>query len=356
MGGQEKLRHFLSAIPDCRLIGAVAGGMSRQGCGAVGIEETGNELTRGKAQVAQQAAFEAGVILRAAEEIADELAKDGTAAEEEDHGGGDGAAEEGAAIEVADEACGVLEFVGEGGFDEGGVLFRKTVGEAAAKNFSGAHGVEEAFAGERVHPGGGVADEGPVAADDGALGEGVFVGRGEDVGIEARGIGGELLAGEEGIEVGAEFGTGVGGHFSADAHGEMVVAGEGPDVAFKLAEEFDLDGVAGIGNEIALGDFQFGGLEWAGGGSKTVARARGEDQEIGGAPFAVGAIARAEGVGVDGGDAGAADGAAGGGGAVEEEAVEDGAGIDDDGVGKLELDAVVVAGDEFGGVDEFFGK
>ena len=60
--------------------------------------------------MAEDALFEGGVILRAAEEIGEELAEDGVALEELHHARGDGAAEERAAIEAANNACGEFEF------------------------------------------------------------------------------------------------------------------------------------------------------------------------------------------------------------------------------------------------------
>jgi len=60
--------------------------------------------------MAEDALFEGGVILRAAEEIGEELAENGIALEELHHARGDRTAQERAAIEAAHDAGGELEF------------------------------------------------------------------------------------------------------------------------------------------------------------------------------------------------------------------------------------------------------
>ena len=73
-------------------------------------------------------------------------------------------------------------------------------------------------------------------------------------------------------------------------------------------------------------------------------------------PLASGKVARAGLTSVNGGHVGPADLAPCNGGAVEEQAIEHGAGIDDDRMGHVQPRAVVIAADELDGADDFFRK
>ncbi len=72
----------------------------------------------------------------------------------------------------------------------------------------------------------------------------------------------------------------------------MIAAGEGPDVTVKARKKLDDDGVGGLGNEVALCDFEFVFLQSAGFGEKLIASACRQHQEIGGMPFAFDGVAR----------------------------------------------------------------
>src|SRR5215467_15444219 len=83
----------------------------------------------------------------------------------------------------------------------------------------------------------------------------------------------------------AELCAGVRGHAATDSYGEMVVAREGPDVAFKLWKKFDGDGIGDLRDEVALGHFQLVTLERAASRHELIASARGEDQKFRVVPF-----------------------------------------------------------------------
>src|SRR5437762_7205408 len=112
----------------------------------------------------------------------------------------------------------------------------------------------------------------------------------------------------------------------------MVAAGEGPNITFELREEFHDDGVGSLRDEIALRHFEFVTLKGAGLGVQMIASPGGEDQKIGGVPFALDAITRLGGGGVHAHDVRALNLAASFFGAGEEHAIEDSAGVDDDGM------------------------
>ena len=63
-----------------------------------------------------------------------------------------------------------------------------------AQQFAGLHGVEQAFAGQRIDPRGGVADQSPILAEDGAFGKRAFFRRRQNVAVEARALDGDASA------------------------------------------------------------------------------------------------------------------------------------------------------------------
>ena len=282
-------------------------------------------MADGAAEMSPEALLEGGVILRAAEKVADQLAENGVALEELHHAGGGGTAQKRAAIETAHDARSEFQFTGESGFDPGRIFFRATLREGTAEQLSRAHGVKKTFAGERINPGGGVSYQGPILADYAAMGKSALLRRREHVAIEFCGGGGNFLRIDEGVQIRAEFRAGVGSHTAADADGEMIVARKRPDVAFEIAQKFNGDGVGGLRNEIALGHFQLVGLEGAGLGEKLIFCATSENQEVGGTPLAIDAIAWFVGGSVDIEDTRAMNDAAGFRGAIEEKTIQNGA-------------------------------
>jgi hypothetical protein len=325
-------------------------------CGwSVQIQDAGNKLANGDAQVAPEAALEAGVILGAAEKVAHQLAEDGTAAHELNHARGDGGAEERAAVETADDAGGKFQLRREGGFDPSGVFFRAAFGERAAEEFAGAHGVKKSFAREGVNPSCGVANHRPIFAQHRAIGESAFFWRRQDVAVKLCVRGWDSVFTDKFAEMRFELRAGMRSHAAANADGKMVAARKGPDVAFEMREEFYGDGVGRLRNEIALSHFQFVALKGARFGQNLITRTCGQHEEIGAAPFAIDGIAGLRGTGVNTKNVRLLDFAAGGFGAVQQHSVQDSARINDDGMRKLQVGALIVAADEFDAADKFFG-
>src|SRR5580693_149045 len=96
--------------------------------------------------MAPQAAFEAAVVLRSAEEIAHQLPEHGATVHKLHHAGGDGSAEEGAAVEAAHDARGEFQFARECGFDPRRIFFGAAFRKRAAQELPGAHRVEKSLA------------------------------------------------------------------------------------------------------------------------------------------------------------------------------------------------------------------
>jgi hypothetical protein len=328
----------------------------RVGIGALrGIEGGAGEFGEGDAELGPEAALEAGVILGAGEDITDKVAEGVGAIEELNHAGGDGPAEEGAAENFASDARGNLEVTGNFSAKACGIglglLFEKGLSEKIA----GAHGVVETFAGDGIDACGGVTGESPTAADDAASAESVERRRGKDVAVELRAVRGDFFGGDEFIEMAAKDLVGIFVELAADAYGDVVGAGKRPEVAFKFFQEFDFDDLLVGRDEVALGHFKVAGREGDGFGEELIARSAGEYDEISVSFFAAGDEANAVGILMDSGNAGAHGSATGLGGAIEEQPVQRGARINDDGMSHVESGAVPGAGNEFRGADEFFG-
>src|SRR5262245_53213395 len=91
------------------------------------------------------------VVLRTAEDVGHELAENRAATHELNHARRDRRSQERAPIEAAHNACRKFKFARKCGANPVGVALRIALGDGFAEKFSGAHSVEEAFAGERVN-------------------------------------------------------------------------------------------------------------------------------------------------------------------------------------------------------------
>src|SRR5690349_22864046 len=81
--------------------------------GAIQVQHAGDEIADGDAQVAPEPLLQAGIILRATEEVGHQLAENGVAANELHHARGHSPAEERAQIEAAHDARGKFKLAGE---------------------------------------------------------------------------------------------------------------------------------------------------------------------------------------------------------------------------------------------------
>ncbi len=318
------------------------------------IEKTLREFGEGDAELRPQAAFQAAVILRAAENIADESAEGRAVIHQLHHAGGDGVAKEIAAKNFAGDACGKFEIGGNFRAEAFGISFGLSGHESFGEEVAGTHGVEKTFTGDGIDARGGVARQGPIFADDAAATKSVELRRGQNMAVKTRAIERNIFVGDETIEMAAQNLAGIIFHLAANAYGHVIGARERPDVAFEFLEELDLDHLFLLRNEIAESHFEIGGLERGGLRKKAIARAAGKDNEVGGLLFAADVQMDVAIIGADLGDARADGLAAGRAGAIEEKLIENGAGINDDGMAQLEARAKTAAGNQFGGANDFF--
>ena len=134
----------------------------------------------------------------------------------------------------------------------------------------------------------------------------------------------------------------------------MISAGERPDVSFEIGKELDDDLVGGLRDEIPLGHFEFVFRKGTGAREELVAGAGGQDDEVGFARLSVDGIAGFVESRVDLVDAVRMNAATGGAGAIEEQAVENAARVDDDGMFKIEMRAMILGADDFDVANQFF--
>src|SRR6266436_8814744 len=117
------------------LSASVAGG-SRAGHdglgGSIQIQDAGDKFADGDPQVAPESALQAGVILRAAEQIAHQLPEHRAAAQELNHARRDRTAQERSAIKTPHDARREFQFSAKSSLYPRRVLLRATFGERAA--------------------------------------------------------------------------------------------------------------------------------------------------------------------------------------------------------------------------------
>lgn len=287
-----------------------------------------NEFGESYAELLPEAFAEAAVVLRAAEKIAEEFAESGAAAGELYHPRGDGAAEESATKNAANEARGDFEIADKFGAQARGIIFGLRGDERLREQVAGTERVEKAFASDGINASSGVSGERPIASGDFAVAQSAeFRGR-QNVAVKLRAGDGDFFFANESIEQIAQALRGVLRHFCADADGEMVGPRKGPEIAGHALEKLDFDHFFFGGNEVAESDFEIARAERRGAGEKLIARAGREDDEIGGVFDTRGGEGNLRAGSVHASDARVMHFATGGFGAAEEQAVQDGARID----------------------------
>lgn len=271
------------------------------------------------------------------------------------HASRDGAAEKSAAENATDEARGDFEIADEFGAKARGIIFGLSGNKRLREEVAGTEGVEKAFAGDGVNAGGGVSGERPVAAGDFAVAQSAEFRRWKNVAIKLRARDGNFFFANESIEEIAQALRGVLRHFRADPDGEMVSARKGPEIAGHAIEEFDFDDFFFDGNEVAESDFEIARTKRSCAGEELVARAGGEDDKIGGVFCARCGERNLRAGSVHAGDASVMHSASGGFGTAEEQAVQNGTGIDYQRTRHLKAGTMSAGGDEFGVMNLFFG-
>jgi hypothetical protein len=320
------------------------------------VEEIVDEFAESDSELLPEALAKAAVVLRAAEEIAQQVAKSRAATGELNHAGGDCAAKERAAKNAANQVRGDLEISDEFGAEARGIASGLAFNQSLREQIAGAKRVEKAFAGDGVNARGGVARERPVGASNFSVAQRAELGRRQNVAVEARAGDGNFFFVNETVEESAQGLRGVFGHFGADADGKMISSRERPHVTGHAVQEFDFDEVFLRRNEVAKRNFEILRAKRSGSGEKLIASASGENDKVGGMVFTCGGELDLIGGSFDAGDARVMDLASGGFGTVEQQAVEHSARVNHQRPRHFEACAMAATGDEFGAVNLFFGR
>src|SRR5258708_309776 len=168
--------------------------------------------------MAPEPALQAGVILRAAEKVTHELPEYRAAPEELHHARGHRGAQERTAIEAAHNARGKFELRRKRGLHARWIFFWAAFRKRPPKQFAGAHGVEKAFAREGVHPRRRVANHRPILAHNSAFRKGAFARRWQNVTVELRSLGRDILFLYKTLQMRTQLRARVRRHAAADAH------------------------------------------------------------------------------------------------------------------------------------------
>src|SRR6266481_9074261 len=206
--------------------------------------------------MAPESPLQAGVILRAAEQIAHQLPEHRAAAQELNHARRDRTAQERSAIKTPHDARREFQFSAKSSLYPRRVLLRATFGERAAQQFAGANGIEKAFAGEWIDPRRRISNKRPVLSDDVSFGKRALLRRGQDVAIKLCALRLYTVLVHKGLQMAAQLRAGMRRHAPANPDRKMIAPWERPDITLKVRQEFDGNGIAGLRNEVTLGHFQ----------------------------------------------------------------------------------------------------
>ena len=172
---------------------------------ARGMEEIFSEFRERYAELFPEPFAQCAVILRAAEEIAQQFAKRRAATSELDHARGDGSSEESAAKNKAHKARGDFQVGDKFGAQLRGITFRLTLDDGLREQIAGTKRVEQSFARDGIDARSGIARERPIPADDFAMAQRAKFRRRKHVAVKTRAVRGDFFFANEIVEKLAQF-------------------------------------------------------------------------------------------------------------------------------------------------------
>src|SRR5436305_91252 len=134
---------------------------------------------------------------------------------------------------------------------------------SSRQQFPRPNGIKGSLAGERIDPGRRVTDKRPVLSDDISLGKRPLLGRRQYMAVKLCALRRYVMFLNKILQVSSQLRARMRGHAPANAYREMIAARERPDVAFKLRQEFDGDGISRLRHEVALRHLQLVPLQCA---------------------------------------------------------------------------------------------
>src|SRR6266849_4827802 len=169
------------------------------------IEDAANEFAQRDAEMAPQSPLQAGVVLRAAEKVAHQLPENRTASQKLHHPRRDCGAQKRAAIKAPHDARRKFELRRKCRPHARRIFFRAAFRQRPAQQLARAHGIEQAFAGQRIDPRRRVAHHRPVFPEHMALRERALPRRGQHVTVKARAFGRNFLLLNKRVQVRLQF-------------------------------------------------------------------------------------------------------------------------------------------------------
>src|SRR2546427_1673539 len=190
--------------------------------------------------MAPESPLQAGVILRAAEQIAHQLPEHRAAGQELNHARRDCTAQERSAIKTPHDARREFQFSAKSSLYPRRVLLRATFGERAAQQFAGANGIERAFAGEGIDPRRRISNKRPVLSDDVSFGKRALLRRGQDVAIKLCALRLYTVLPHKCLQMAAQLRAGMRRHAPANADREMIAARRSEEHTSELQSQSNL--------------------------------------------------------------------------------------------------------------------
>src|SRR5260370_2576164 len=229
--------------------------------GPIETQNAGDEFADGDSEVPPESPLQAGVILRAAEEIAHQLPEHRTAPHELHHPRGHRAPQKRSSIETPHDACRELQLRAESSLHPGRVLLRTAFGKRTAEQFARTNGIEKTLARERIDPRRRISHERPVLSNHGSFRKPALLRRWQHMAIKlcALRLDGVLI--HECLQMPAQFRARMRRHTPANPHRKVIASRERPDITLKVSQEFDGDGVSGLRDKITLGHLQLIALQ-----------------------------------------------------------------------------------------------
>src|ERR1700691_3389857 len=206
----------------------LAARLARRGHDRARREKAARKLHERNAELVPQAALQAAIILRAAEDLADQIAECRRVAQHLHHSSGDRSTQKVAAKYPSRDLGGEFQIGGKSRPQPLGIGLRLAFHQRLRKQIAGTQRVIKALASERVHARRGVAHHRPVFSGDAAAAYRLRFRRRQNVAIKSRALHGNLFFLDELVEVAAELLRRILAHLCADADRKMIGARKRP--------------------------------------------------------------------------------------------------------------------------------
>lgn len=319
-----------------------------------GMEEIFRKFCDRNSKLFPEPFAQAGVILCATEEIAQQFAKCRAATRELDHSSRDRAAQKSAAKNQPHKARRNLQIRHKLRSQTGGITLRLAVHDRLREQIAGSKGVKEPLACNRIHAGRGVSRQRPIRPDDFAMTQRSEFRRRQHVTVKTSALRADFFLVYEIVEKSAQPGSRILRHRRANSHGQVIRSRKRPQIAVHAVQEFYFDRFLLSRNEIAECDFQVLRTQRSCIRQQLVSRACRKDGEIGGVFLSSGRERYVLGAGLYVSDARVYCSATRRNGTLEQQTIEHSPRINYQRTRHLKARPMPFAGNQFGGMNFLF--